>query len=110
MNHRRFDPRSPRRRALPACAVALLACASLAARAAAPEETLLEGVTGDFREPRLACEWVAGQFDSIAGQLSLYREELVAFEQLVGGIAIGDSASGAVQGVEFESRLVGPIR
>ena len=90
-----------------ALAPLLLLVAADAARAA-PEDELLAGLSGEFREPRLRCEWIAGQFDSVEQRLSLYREELAAIHVQADGARVGDSATGTVQLVAFESRLAGP--
>ena len=88
-------------------ASALLAALPFAAQAL-PEDALLAAISGDFRQPQLRCEWIAGRFETIPEQLSLYREELAAFVVTVDGVAIGDSTTGAVLSVEFESRRSGP--
>ncbi len=87
--------------------LALLTAASGAAPAL-PEDALLGGLAGDLRAPQHQCEWIAGQFTSIELTLSLYREDLAAFYVTLDGQSLGDSSSGSVLAIEFESRRTGP--
>lgn len=83
--------------------------AAATAAAATPEETLLAGgLEPEYREPQQRCEFLAAGFDTIEQRLSLYREELVALRVSADGTVIADSATGALQFLAFESRLLGP--
>lgn len=79
-----------------------------AAAQAAPEDLLLAELSAEFREPQSRCESVAARFAQIPLELSLYREELAALVASVDGVTVGETANGAVQRVDFESRLWGP--
>ncbi len=107
MTDRRFDPSSPCRSGLRLCSLLLLA-AQAAHAATLPEASLLAGISGDFRQPALRCEWIAGEFGAIERSLSLYREELASVFVAVDSRTIGDSAGGAVLAVEFDSWRNGP--
>lgn len=75
---------------------------------AGPEEPLIAALAGDLRAPQLRCEWIAGEFDTLERQLSLYREELASIYVAVDGRTIGDSAGGAILAVEFDTWRTGP--
>jgi len=108
VNTRRIEPFLPPCRRLAgrlfACVLSLFAGAA----AAQAEDTLLAAMTTDLRAPQLRCEWIAGEFDTLERTLSLYREELASIYVAVDGRTIGDSAGGAIVGLEFESRRTGP--
>ena len=91
-----------------ACLLAPLLAGLGSAAFAAAEERLLAELSPGFREPQARCEWNAGHFESIERRLSLYREELAAVHVAIDGFKVGDSASGAVQLLAFESRHNGP--
>ena len=108
MTDRRSDPTSSRHRSgILLCGLPLLA--AFAAQAApSPEEALVGGIAGDFRQAPLRCEWIAGEFNAVERSLSLYREELASVYIAVDGRTIGDSAGGAILGVEFDTWRTGP--
>jgi hypothetical protein len=95
------------RRANAIIAVVLL-LATAGSACAAPEDSLLAGLAAEFREPQRRCEWLARDYDSITGRLSLYRHELASLVVSVDGTIFADSASGGLQRLTFESRLFGP--
>jgi len=87
-------------------ALTLLLAAGVAQ--AAPVDALLAELSAEFREPQSRCESVAARFAQIPLELSLYREELAAIVVSVDGVAVGETANGAVLRVDFDTRLWGP--
>lgn len=91
-----------------ACLLAPLLAGLGGAAFAAAEDRLLAELSPGLRGPQAHCEWRAGHFESIERRLSLYREELAAIHVSIDGAKVGDSATGAVQLLAFETRQNGP--
>lgn len=90
----------------PGCALALLLAAGTAQ--SAPEDGLLAELSAEFREAQSRCESAAGRFAQVPLELSLYREELAALMVHVDGVLVAETANGALQRADLESRLFGP--
>lgn len=88
--------------------LALTLLLATGAAQAAPEDTLLAELSAEFREPQSRCESVAARFAQIPLELSLYREELAALVVSVDGVTVGETGTGAVLRVDFDTRLWGP--
>ena len=96
------------RKCCPGIACAALLWASTPAGAAVPEESLLDALLPEFREPASECAWQASHLANVDRVLSLHREELAGFSVAAGGAPLATSATGGVLRIVLETRQRGP--
>lgn len=87
----------------------IAACLWFAAAApAGAVETLLKPLLPELMLPQNRCAAETPDVPDLERTLSLHRETLVRVTVDVGGRPLGDTLSGAIGGLVFEQRLIGP--